>query len=341
MMEPMRTRNRTNVAAPATAMLIALAAAWPAGTQAAPGIEIGSVLAVDVWQHPELSREIEVAADGRTEFPPVGELRAEGVAPSALAERIADGLAAFVRETPYVTVREVYPVTVNGFVARPGRVVMDRTPTLVEAILQAGGPIAGAWLDRVIIYRQGQPSEIIMASVADAFGRGQSTGSPELRRNDLVFVRGESPGTGGIPGMAGGGAGAGGGAASSGGGSSGMGQGLVALEGVTGPGLYGFPPGADLYTGLGLAHGPSAGANLGRTRVISRQGDGRVVYEVNLARSGSQALPRTFPLRDGDVVQVGVDRRGMGSRLWNGTRSALIFARDFSSAYLLYRTVKR
>src|SRR5262249_12527347 len=127
------------------------AAAGAAAAGAA--VSTGSVLAIDVWQHPDLSHESTVGPDGKIEFPPVGELRAEGLTTDAIAQRIADGLTGYMREPAYVTVREVYPVTVSGFVAHPGRVVLDRAPTLLEAILQSGGPLPGAWLDRVMIYR--------------------------------------------------------------------------------------------------------------------------------------------------------------------------------------------
>lgn len=296
----------------------------------------GSVLAIDVWQHPELSHESTVREDGRIEFPPVGEVRVQGLAPAAIAQRIGDGLGGYMREPAYVTVREVFPVSVTGFVAQPGRVVLERAPTLLEAILQCGGPTPGAWLDRVMIYRPGKPGttgEIQVASVAEAFARGQGAATPELRRGDLVFVRGESPGAGGAGAGA---AGAAGGAASA---AAGVSRGMVLLEGVARAGLYPIPDGADLFTALALAGGAAPTADISRTRVLSLQGDRRVVYEVDLKTLKAGAAPQPFLLRDGDVVQVGGAQGGFLSRTWRGTRDVLTLSTSIASAYLLIHQI--
>src|SRR5262249_15761178 len=145
-----------------------------------------------------------------------------------------------------------------------------------------------------------------IVSVADAFARGQSANTPQLQRGDLVFVRGESPGTPGAgvtgvtgvtPGAAASGGGAGGEAGGTPGGAT-PGGGMVLFEGTAGPGLYAIPDGADLITALALAGGPALGADLHHTRVLSLQGDRRVSYEVDLEALQAGAPPRPFLLRD-------------------------------------------
>ena len=204
----------------------------------------------------------------------------------------------------------------------------------------AGGPAPGAWLDRVMVYHQGEKGAagaLTIASVADAFAHGETTGGVTLRSGDLVYVRGESPGTGGLSAAGGGGGGgavtpSGATSAASGGGGV---TGMVLLEGVGHSGLYPIPDGADLYTAIALAGGPALGADLHHARVLSLQGDRRVAYEMDLDTTPNDAPRHQFLLRDGDVVELPVVTRGFLSRTWAGTRDVLTLSSSIASAYLL------
>ena len=107
------------------------------------------VLTISVYLHAELERPNAVVdANGNVTFPPIGEIKAAGLTPKQLGDRIADRLSTYLRQTTAVTVtvsqylsRSVY---VTGAVAKPGRYGFEVIPTLVEVIGQAGGAIPGA-----------------------------------------------------------------------------------------------------------------------------------------------------------------------------------------------------
>ena len=61
------------------------------------------VLAISVWNEPELSRVITVRTDGKISIPLIGELQASGKMPKELQAEIATGLQSFISE-PEVTV---------------------------------------------------------------------------------------------------------------------------------------------------------------------------------------------------------------------------------------------
>ncbi len=82
------------------------------------------VLAVNVYQLPELNRDYQVDTDGNIVMPLVGSVKADGLSATDLARDISARLAARYVRSPSVTVgikqTAVQTVTVEGAVNRPG-----------------------------------------------------------------------------------------------------------------------------------------------------------------------------------------------------------------------------
>jgi polysaccharide export outer membrane protein len=100
------------------------------------------VLAINVWKEPDVSRSIPVRSDGKISLPLVGEVQAAGLTPLQLEKNIAEKLKNYISE-PEVTVmvQQINSQKFNilGQVARPGSYVMANSPTVLDAIAQAGG----------------------------------------------------------------------------------------------------------------------------------------------------------------------------------------------------------
>jgi polysaccharide export outer membrane protein len=108
-------------------------------------IGVADQLAVNVWNNPEVSREVTVRPDGTITLPLVGDLSAAGRTPTQLRHDVAAQLVRFVKgDATVVTVAVVavnsYSFTVSGNVERPGLYSSQKYVTVLEAMQLAGGP---------------------------------------------------------------------------------------------------------------------------------------------------------------------------------------------------------
>ncbi len=109
-----------------------------------PGFTIGpeDVLGIFVWREAEVSGDVAVRPDGMIALPLVRDVKAAGLTPNELADRIQDALREFITD-PSVTVvvrqmnsRKVF---ITGEVARPGAYSLPTTMTVMQLIAIAGG----------------------------------------------------------------------------------------------------------------------------------------------------------------------------------------------------------
>ena len=100
------------------------------------------ILAINVWKEAEMSRTVPVRPDGMISLPLLGEIKATGLTPVQLQERITEPLKKFLSD-PQVTVivTEVHSLTFNvvGNVLKPGYYPLTRRMTVLDAIALSGG----------------------------------------------------------------------------------------------------------------------------------------------------------------------------------------------------------
>lgn len=134
----------------------------------------GDLLVVEVFEVPELSREVRVSQTGSIGLPLVPvRLQVAGLTESQVEEKIAEvlvanGLVSQPRVTVNAKERRSKPITVVGAVGHPMVYQMDGPVTLLEVIAQAGGIATDAG-DTVIITRPVQTAfhEVIPVSSAE------------------------------------------------------------------------------------------------------------------------------------------------------------------------------
>lgn len=128
-------------------LLLALAA-LPALAQASarnPSYRIGpkDLVAVQVFEVPELNVERRVTEDGKINLPLIGDVAASGLTENELAARLKNLLESkyVQRASTSVEVREFRskPIAVIGAVRQPGNLAFSGRWTLLEAITAAGG----------------------------------------------------------------------------------------------------------------------------------------------------------------------------------------------------------
>lgn len=150
------------------------------------------LLRINVFRVPDLSfEEIRVDASGVIQMPLVGTVQAEGLTPDELSELLAARLGAQYLRNPQITVTVLeaasQKVTVDGAVTQPGVYEMQGRTTLLQAVAMARGPIAGADLNSVVIFRtiEGQRQFAVFDLAAIRAGEAPD---PVVLGDDVIVV---------------------------------------------------------------------------------------------------------------------------------------------------------
>lgn len=151
-------------------------------------------ITVDVYGAPDVSRTVQVDANGTAAMPLIGSFNALGKTPSELSQIIKQRLLRYIRN-PDVTVSidtVAQTVTVDGQVAKPGLYPMLGRMTLMRAIASAEGANEFADTSYVVVFRRAGGKELAGLYDLRAIRQGIYA-DPDIYPNDIVYV-GDSPG---------------------------------------------------------------------------------------------------------------------------------------------------
>lgn len=267
-------------------LVVALLALAP-GVQAryrAAAICPGDVLAIEVFEHPELTSTARVQEDGRIRLPLCNWIDAAGKTPGALAEELS---AAYTRaniEKAFVTVqissygpRTVYVI---GEVLEGGRSLEITPPaklTVTQAVSSAGGFTDDADLRRVLVRREGanEAMEEITVDVLAVISGTKSAEDLALEVGDTVIIPRSQP--------------------------------VYVVGEVTTPGMYQVGTHSDLRCSevLGKAGGLAETAERARVQVFRHGGGGEsAVLTVNMDAVYSGQFDADLGILPGDMVVV-------------------------------------
>lgn len=150
---------------------------------------------VDVFNVPDLSREMQVDASGRISMPLVGTIDARGKTAEELARAIEDALRGRYVRNPEVTINikssVSQVVTVDGQVTEPGLYPVTNQMTLMRVIASAKGLSEFAREEQVVILRTVDNQRMAGLYDLGAIRRGAYS-DPPIYANDVVVV-GDSP----------------------------------------------------------------------------------------------------------------------------------------------------
>ena len=156
----------------------------------------GDQLQISVWQHPELSPAVTVLPDGEISLPLIGEVKASGLSEKELSTSIRDKLAEYVR-SPEVSVTVVNPesanfqqrIRVTGAVMHPASVPFRKGMTVLDVVLEAGGPNEFASANATKLYRTTAAGpQVLKVYLDDILKKGQMETNYELQPSDVVTV---------------------------------------------------------------------------------------------------------------------------------------------------------
>jgi polysaccharide biosynthesis/export protein len=138
-------------------------------------IGAGDLLHIDVFDVPELSRDVRVSNLGEISFPLIHEkIRAAGATTFQLEQKIQDllrqnGLVSDPQVSVFIKEQNSQPVTIIGAVVRPMTYQVNRPMSLLELIANAGGITDGAGTV-VLITRRTETESLTPISDTSASG---------------------------------------------------------------------------------------------------------------------------------------------------------------------------
>lgn len=153
-------------------------------------IGIGDGLDIRVWRNPDLSVTVPVRPDGKISVPLAGDLMVGGQTPEEVAAMITERLATYIRD-PNVTVIVTEPglryrVRVTGAVNNPVTIPYSQGMTVLDVVLEAGGPNEFANPGRTMLYRaDGQALPIDLGRILN---RGDMSTNYPVGPGDTVTV---------------------------------------------------------------------------------------------------------------------------------------------------------
>lgn len=154
-------------------------------------IGVGDLLQIEVYDEPDLTKEVRVLTDGFISLPLLGSLQAESLTVKDLQDRITKLLAAKYLVNPQVTVfvKEFSNVFVFGEVKSPGTFPIYGNMTVFEAITLAGGftEVANPAKIKVVRHERGQEKSFEV-DITRLTKKGDTSQDLELKANDRVIV---------------------------------------------------------------------------------------------------------------------------------------------------------
>lgn len=154
----------------------------------------GDEITVDFAGRPDLTAKLVIGPDGRITLPLAGDVTMDGLTRMEAAKAIDAVMAGYYANlTSQVTVTKytANKILVLGAVEKPGVVIFDGTPTLLEALTRAGLETGGANRpaeipERCAIYRGHQ--EVVWVQLKALIDSGNGLADLRLRRDDVVYV---------------------------------------------------------------------------------------------------------------------------------------------------------
>lgn len=171
-----------------TNQVIALAAE----TNEAVILREGDVLKITFPGTPSLNTTQTIRKDGIISLPLVGEVKAAGLTPTELDQKLMDLYASQLtsKQVSVEVQSSSYPIYVTGAVLRPGKMMTDHSMTALEAVMEAGGfDYAKADMKHVVVIRKEADGTKNYILNLKAVMNGE-TGHPfYLKPDDIIFVR--------------------------------------------------------------------------------------------------------------------------------------------------------
>jgi len=153
----------------------------------------GDAINVVVWEYLyeerrnlDFSGVYPINPEGYVALPLVGEVRIKALTLDEVTKLITEKYSDYLKN-PYVYVRPLIRVTMQGAFIKPGVYRIDPSKSLWDLVALAGGPNAGADLERLQVKRGG---EVIIKGLLNAYEKGYSLEEIGIESGDQIILSG-------------------------------------------------------------------------------------------------------------------------------------------------------
>jgi polysaccharide export outer membrane protein len=255
-------------------------------------IGVGDLVEVRVFDTPELSTKIRVAANGSIDLPAAGATQVAGMTPQQASEAIEKHLRdAQIMKDPHVTVfvtdYATQSVSVLGEVKLPGNYLLLGSHSLYSALSAAGGTTQTAG-STIVITHQADPTHPETIQVNSA-NYSQAQRLTEIKAGDTVFVSRDER--------------------------------IYVIGDVFHPGEFPIQSGQKLsiLAAVALAQGTNPTAAVSRASILRKTDTGQTVIPVDLKRVAENHAENQYLLPN-DVLVIPRDRK---RAFWDATLPGL------------------
>jgi protein involved in polysaccharide export with SLBB domain len=144
----------------------------------------GDLLKIAVFRDKELSGDYPIDARGYVQIPGLGVIKAAGLEPTDVTDRLRLALVERGFARPEISVQPMIRVSVLGEVRAPNVYAVDPGTSLLQFLTVAGGPTDRARLKDTRVIRDGRAFRVDMESGL----KGSAAGRIVLYSNDVVVV---------------------------------------------------------------------------------------------------------------------------------------------------------
>jgi len=151
----------------------------PTGT-----LRSGDLLKIRVYRDSELSGQYLIDAQGNVQMPGVGVIKAAGLDPTQITERMIEAFRARGFRTPEIAIQPLIRVSVLGEVRAPSLYPVEPGVSLIQLLTLAGGPTDRADLRKAQVIRENHVFTVDLESAL----AGSAAGRVTLYSNDVVYL---------------------------------------------------------------------------------------------------------------------------------------------------------
>jgi polysaccharide biosynthesis/export protein len=215
----------------------------------------GDELQIQVWDHDDLNRTVEVSHDGTFSFPFIGKVRAAGKSvfelQNYLIKKLSDGYLVAPQVTVGIAQYRNKKAFILGEVHRPGSYILKQNMHLLELISEAGGFTANRGtvctiirsaeaknLSNPVPIKNASAHEIIKIDLT-RLANGDPSENIAIEPNDSIYISAVSH--------------------------------IFVTGEVRNPGEVNFAEGMTVHQAISMAGGGTPKAALGRTRIVRMQ----------------------------------------------------------------------
>jgi polysaccharide export outer membrane protein len=162
---------------------------WRNSAKSLTVFQPGDAVRIQIWElYQDERRNINLSADypinpeGFIIMPLVGEVRVKGLTIFELMQSLEERYAAYLMN-PYIYVRPLVRITMQGAFNQPGAYRIDPQSSLWDLVAQAGGPTARCDLKRISVERGGK---VVIRDLLSSFEKGYSLEEIGIESGDQI-----------------------------------------------------------------------------------------------------------------------------------------------------------